>query len=478
MRRKSAPSTESEHDILPTPNNPRTQMQKQDPNVRANNFNEVALGYSPKQAITEANRCLICKSPQCVAGCPVKIDIPAFIRCISKGNFREAIINLKDKNVFPAICGRVCPQESQCEERCVLGKRWEPVAIGRLERFIADWEADTNDVYIPDRELPTGKKVAVVGSGPAGLTAAGDLARNGHKVTIFEALHKSGGVLVYGIPEFRLPKLIVERELENLRGLGVEIRTDYIVGRTASIDELMDFGYDAVFIGTGAGLPRFLGIPGENLSGVLYASEFLTRTNLMKAYRFPEYDTPLKIGRRVAVIGGGNVTMDSARSAIRYGVDEVTVVYRRSRAEMPARIEEVENAMEEGVKFEFFSNPVGFVGDNEGRLTGMECIRTKLGEPDESGRRRPIPIPDSGYTLETDTAIIAIGQTANPLISSTTKDLKVNQWAYILADPETGETSKDGVFAGGDIVTGEATVIEAMGAGRKAATAIHGYLGA
>ncbi len=462
---------------MPTPSNPKTKMPKQDPNIRIENFDEVALGYSPKQAISEANRCLICKIPQCVEGCPVKIDIPLFIESISKGNFREAIINLKDKNVLPAICGRVCPQESQCEERCILGKRWAPVAIGRLERFVADWEADTNDVYMPDRELPTGKKVAVVGSGPAGLTAAGDLARKGHEVTIFEALHKSGGVLVYGIPEFRLPKLIVERELDNLKGLGVKIRTDYIVGRTASINELMDSRYDAVFIGTGAGLPSFLGIPGENLSGVLSANEFLTRTNLMKAYMFPEYDTPLKIGKRVGVIGSGNVAMDSARSAIRYGVNEVTVVYRRSRAEMPARLEEIENAEEEGIKFEFLANPVRFIGDNEGRLTGMECIRTELGEPDESGRKRPIPIPDSGYTLETDTVIIAIGQTANPLISSTTKGLKVNQWGYILVDPETGETSKDGVFAGGDIVTGESTVIEAMGAGRKAATAIHEYLG-
>lgn len=453
-------------------------MPKQDPSVRAKNFDEVALGYSPEQAIAEANRCLICRIPRCVAGCPVEIDIPAFIGSISEGNFREAIVNLKDKNVLPAICGRVCPQESQCEESCVLGNRWEPVAIGRLERYVADWEADTGDVYIPDREPPTGKKVAVVGSGPAGLTAAGDLARYGHEVTIFEALHKSGGVLVYGIPEFRLPKLIVERELENLRGLGVKIRTDYIVGRTASISELLDSRFDAVFIGTGAGLPRFLGVPGENLAGVLSASEFLTRTNLMKAYRFPEYDTPIKVGRRVAVIGGGNVTMDSARSAIRYGADEVTVVYRRSRAEMPARLEEVENAEEEGVKFEFLSNPIGFVGDDRGRLTGMECIRMELGEPDESGRRKPMPIPDSNFTLETDTVIIAIGQTANPLISSTTKDLKVSQKGYILADPETGETSMVGVFAGGDIVTGEATVIAAMGAGRKAATAMHEYLGA
>jgi glutamate synthase (NADPH/NADH) small chain len=453
-------------------------MPKQDPMNRTRNFNEVALGYSPEQAIAEANRCLVCKIPRCVAGCPVEIDIPAFIRSISEGNFREAIVKVKDKNVLPAICGRVCPQESQCEETCVLGRRQEPVAIGRLERYVADWEADTDDIYIPDRAPPTGKKVAVVGSGPAGLTAAGDLARFGHEVTIFEALHKPGGVLVYGIPEFRLPKAIVEGELENLISLSVEIRTDYIVGRTGSINELMDSGYDAVFIGTGAGLPRFLGVPGENISGVFSANEFLTRTNLMKAYRFPEYDTPIKIGRKVAVIGGGNVTMDSARSALRYRADEVTVIYRRSRAEMPARLEEVENAEEEGVKFEFLSTPIEFFGDDRGRLTGMECIKMELSDPDESGRRRPVPIPNSNFTLKTDTVIIAIGQTANPLISSTTKDLKVNQGGYILVDPETGKTSKDGVFAGGDIVTGEATVIAAMGAGRKAATAMHEYLSA
>ena len=454
----------------------KTPMPKQDPVKRARNFDEVALGYSPEQAIEEANRCLKCKNPKCIAGCPVEIDIPAFIGSISEGNFREAIVKVKDKNVLPAICGRVCPQETQCEEVCILGRRRDPVAIGRLERFVADWEADTDEVCIPDCAPPTGKRVAVVGSGPAGLTAAGDLARRGHEVTIFEALHKPGGVLVYGIPEFRLPKAIVEREIETLKCLGVEVRTDYIVGRTGSIDELIGSGYDAVFIGTGAGLPKFLGVPGENLSGVFSANEFLTRTNLMKAYRFPEYDTPIKVGKRVAVIGGGNVTMDSARSALRYGADEVTVVYRRSRAEMPARLEEVENAEEEGVKFEFLSAPVGFVGDDRGRLTGMECIRMELGEPDESGRRRPVPIPDSNFTLDIDTVVIAIGQGANPLVSSTTKDLKVNKWGYIMADPETGKTSKDGVFAGGDIVTGEATVIAAMGAGRKAATAIHEYL--
>ena len=461
---------------MPAPKKTKTPMPKQDPGARTGNFNEVALGYTPEQAVEEASRCLRCKNPKCITGCPVEIDIPAFIASIAGGNFREAIIKVKDKNVLPAICGRVCPQESQCEEVCVLGRRREPVAIGRLERFVADWEAGMDDICIPECAPPTGKSVAVVGSGPAGLTAAGDLARRGHDVTIFEALHKPGGVLVYGIPEFRLPKAIVEREIETLKRLGVKIRTDYIVGRTGTIDELMGSGYDAVFIGTGAGLPKFLGVPGENLSGVFSANEFLTRTNLMKAFRFPEYDTPIKVGRRVAVIGGGNVTMDSARSALRYGADEVTVVYRRSRKEMPARLEEVENAEEEGVKFEFLSAPVGFFGDDRGRLTGMECIRMELGEPDESGRRRPEPVPDSNFKMEVDTVIVAIGQGANPLISSTTKDLDVNRWGYILAEPGSGRTSKDGVFAGGDIVTGEATVIAAMGAGRKAASAIHDYL--
>jgi glutamate synthase (NADPH/NADH) small chain len=465
-----------ESDSISAINKIKIPMTKQDPVSRTKNFNEVALGYSSEQAVAEANRCLKCKNPKCVAGCPVEIDIPAFIESIIEGDFQESIVKIKEDNVLPAVCGRVCPQESQCEETCILGRLGDPVAIGRLERFVADWEADTDNISIPVCAPSTGKKVAVVGSGPAGLTVAGDLARFGYQVTIFEALHKPGGVLVYGIPEFRLPKAIVEREIYGLTCLGVEIRTDYIVGRTKSIDELLDSGYGAIFIGTGAGLPRFLRVPGENLSGVFSANEFLTRTNLMKAYRFPEYDTPIKVGKNVAVIGGGNVTMDSARSALRYGADEVSVVYRRSRDEMPARIEEIENAEDEGVKFEFLSTPVGFIGDLRGRLTSMECIRMKLGKPDESGRRRPMPLPDSNYSMKIDTVIIAIGQGANPLISATTKDLKVNKWGYLLADPETGKTSKDGVYAGGDIVTGEATVIAAMGAGRKAAKAIHEYL--
>jgi glutamate synthase (NADPH/NADH) small chain len=451
-------------------------MPKQDPGARAHNFDEVALGYSADQAMEEAKRCLKCKNPKCILGCPVEVDIPAFVALVAEGEFEGAIARIKDKNVLPAICGRVCPQESQCEAVCVLGRRGEPLAIGRLERFAADREAGTENISIPDVAPATGKKVAVVGSGPAGLTVAGDLARLGHEVVVFEALHKPGGVLSYGIPEFRLPKAIVKRDIDNLKCLGVTFRTDFIVGRTASIDELLDSGFDAVFIGTGAGLPRFMGIPGENLSGVYSANEFLTRTNLMKAYRFPEYDTPIKVGRKAAVIGGGNVAMDSARSALRYGADTVTVVYRRSKAEMPARAEEVENAEEEGVVFHFLAAPTRYIGDERGVLKAMECIRMELGEPDSSGRRRPLPIDGSEFTMEVDTVVVAIGQGANPLIAATTNDLKITRWGYILADPETGSTSKPGVFAAGDIVTGEATVIAAMGAGRKAARAIHGYL--
>ena len=461
---------------MPAPSKTRTPMPKQEAGKRIRNFDEVALGLTPELAVTEALRCLQCKKPECVKGCPVEIDIPEFVRLISEGDFRGSAAKIKEDNVFPAICGRVCPQETQCEELCILGRRGEPVAIGRLERFAADEETRLGDVYLPGVAPSTGKSVAVVGSGPAGLTVAGDLARLGHRVVIFEALHKTGGVLVYGIPEFRLPKATVQREIEALTRMGVEIRTNFIVGRTGSIDELLGSGFDAVFIGTGAGLPKFMGIPGENLSGIYSASEFLTRTNLMKAYLFPRYDTPIKVGSRVAVIGGGNVAMDSARCALRYGSDEVTVVYRRSRVEMPARLEEVENAEEEGVRFEFLSAPIRYIGDEKGRLRSMECIRMKLGEPDSSRRRRPIPIPGSEFQKDVGTVVVAIGQGANPLISSTTKDLEVNHWGYFVVEPQTGRTSKDGVFAGGDIVTGEATVIAAMGAGRKAARAIHEYI--
>jgi len=448
---------------------------KQPPEVRRRNFNEVALGYTEEQAVAEANRCLQCKKPQCIQGCPVEIDIPAFIRLIRERKFEEAIKKVKEKNSLPAICGRVCPQENQCQKFCVLGKIGDPVSIGRLERFVADWELKRG-LEAPEKPEPTGKKVAVIGAGPAGLTAAADLAKLGHKVVIFEALHLPGGVLMYGIPEFRLPKHIVQAEVDYVKKLGVEIRTDCLIGRIHTIPELLkEEGFDAVFIGTGAGLPRFLGLPGENLGGIYSANEFLIRVNLMKSYNFPQYDTPIRVGKKVAVIGGGNVAMDSARSALRLGAEEVYIIYRRSRKEMPARAEEIENAEEEGVIFKLLTNPVRFIGNEQGLLKAMECIRMKLGEPDESGRRRPIPIEGSEFTIEVDTAIIAIGRTPNPIIQRTTEGLEVTRWGTIVAD-ENGKTSIEGVYAGGDIVTGEATVISAMGAGKKAAKAIHEYL--
>ncbi len=450
-------------------------MPKQRPEVRRRNFNEVALGYTEKQAIEEANRCLQCPKPQCVQGCPVEIDIPAFIRLIKEGKFDEAVKKIKEKNSLPAICGRVCPQEGQCQKFCVLGKVGDPVSIGRLERFVADWER-AKGVAIPKLAPPTGKKVAIIGAGPAGLTAAADLAKLGHKVVIFEALHSPGGVLVYGIPEFRLPKSIVQAEVDYIQKLGVELRLGYLIGRIYTIPELLkDEGFDAVFIGTGAGLPRFMGIPGENLGGIYSANEFLIRVNLMKSYAFPEYDTPIRIGRHVAVIGGGNVAMDSARSALRLGAEEVCIVYRRSREEMPARREEIENAEEEGIICKFLANPTRFIGDDKGWVKQMECICMELGPPDESGRRRPIPIKGSEFLMDVDTVIVAIGRTPNPIIQRTTEGLKVTRWGTILAD-EKGKTSLEGVYAGGDIVTGEATVISAMGAGKKAARAIHEYL--
>ena len=448
---------------------------KQPPEVRRRNFNEVALGYTEEQAVAEANRCLQCKKPQCIQGCPVEIDIPAFIRLIRERKFEEAIKKVKEKNSLPAICGRVCPQENQCQKFCVLGKIGDPVSIGRLERFVADWELKRG-LEAPEKPAPTGKKVAVIGAGPAGLTAAADLAKLGHKVVIFEALHLPGGVLMYGIPEFRLPKHIVQAEVDYVKKLGVEIRTDCLIGRIHTIPELLkEEGFDAVFIGTGAGLPRFLGLPGENLGGIYSANEFLIRVNLMKSYNFPQYDTPIRVGKKVAVIGGGNVAMDSARSALRLGAEEVYIIYRRSRKEMPARAEEIENAEEEGVIFKLLTNPVRFIGNEQGLLKAMECIRMKLGEPDESGRRRPIPIEGSEFTIEVDTAIIAIGRTPNPIIQRTTEGLEVTRWGTIVAD-ENGKTSIEGVYAGGDIVTGEATVISAMGAGKRAAKAIHEYL--
>jgi len=445
---------------------------------RIRNFEEVALGYDEETAIAEAKRCLECKKPKCVEGCPVEVPIPQFISLIKKGDFEGAISVIKSKNSLPAICGRVCPQETQCEQRCVLARNCEPVAIGRLERFVADYELKnkqnkTSGELVSDKKS---KKVAVVGSGPAGLTAAGDLAKMGYDVTVFEALHVAGGVLMYGIPEFRLPKEIVQREIENIKKLGVEIKTNYVIGKMDTIDELLETGYDAVFIGTGAGLPYFLNVPGENLNGIYSANEFLTRVNLMKAYRCPEYLTPVKVGKRVAVIGAGNVAMDAARTAVRLGAEEVYIVYRRTEKEMPARREEIEHAKEEGVKFVLLTSPVEFHGDENGNVTSMTCIKYELSEPDESGRRRPVAIEGSEHEIKVDNVIMALGQGPNPLIAKTTKGLELSKRGNIVADENTCATSKQGVFAGGDIVTGAATVILAMGAGKKAARAIDEYL--
>ena len=450
-------------------------MPKQKPEERIHNFNEVALGYTEEQALAEAERCIQCPKPQCIEGCPVELDIPAFIKEVKEKNFDEAIRKVKEKNSLPAICGRVCPQEEQCQKFCVLGKKGEPMAIGRLERFVADYELQKG-VTVPPRSKSSYGKVAVVGSGPAGLTAAADLAKLGHEVVVFEALHAPGGVLMYGIPEFRLPKKIVQAEVDYVKKLGVVVKANAMVGRLYTIDELFELGFDAVFIGTGAGLPRFMRIPGENLDGVYSANEFLIRVNLMKAYRFPEYDTPIRVGKKVVVIGGGNVAMDSARSALRLGAEEVWIVYRRSRQEMPVRLEELENAEEEGIKFKFLATPVRFLGDEHGWVKAVECIAMRLGEPDESGRRRPIPIEGSEFTMNVDTVVIAIGQTPNPMIQRTTKGLKTTSRGTIVANEKTGKASRKGVYAGGDVVTGVATVISAMGAGKRAARSIHRYL--
>jgi len=450
-------------------------MPKQPHEVRIRNFDEVALGYSEEQAMMEAERCLQCSNPQCIPGCPVGIDIPAFIKPLKKGEFREAIRKIKEKNSLPAICGRVCPQEDQCQKNCLLGRKGDPVQIGRLERFLADWEL-SHGVEIPEKSPSTGKRVAVIGAGPAGLTVAADLARLGHEVVVFEALHEPGGVLMYGIPEFRLPKRIVQAEIDYVKKLGVNIRTDTLIGRLYTIPELLkDEGFDAVFIGTGAGPPIFMEIPGENLCGIYSANEFLIRVNLMKSYLFPKWDTPIKVGNKVAVIGAGNVAMDSSRCALRLGAKEVHIVYRRSRAEMPARREEVENAEEEGVLFDFLTLPVAYHGDEKGWVKKMECIRMQLSEPDESGRRKPIPIKGSNFLMDVDTVIVAIGRRPNPLIQQTTPGLKVAKDGTIIVD-ENMRTSIEGVYAGGDVVTGEATVISAMGAGRRAARSIHEYL--
>jgi len=448
-------------------------MREQAPAVRVHNFDEVPLGYTPEEAMEEAARCLGCKKAPCIQGCPVGVDIPTFIRQVKEGDFRGAVRTIKATNNLPAICGRVCPQETQCQGVCTLGRKFEPVAIGRLERFVADWER-AQGVEIPEVGAPTGFRVAVIGSGPAGLACAADLRRMGHEVTIFEALHEPGGVLMYGIPEFRLPKEVVRAEIDALRKMGVEIVVNAVVGKAFTLDDLLAGGYHAVFVGTGAGLPRFLGVPGESLIGVYSANEFLTRVNLMRAYLFPEYDTPVKVGKRVAVVGGGNVAMDAARTALRLGAEEVLVLYRRTEAEMPARLEEIHHAKEEGVKFHFLVNPVRFLG-GKGVLEQVECIRMELGPPDDSGRRRPVPIEGSEFTLSVDTAIIAIGNQPHPLVPRTTPGLEVSRWGTIVADAD-GATSREGVFAGGDIVTGAATVISAMGAGRRAAAAIDRYL--
>ena len=450
-------------------------MPRQETKTRISSFDEVALGYTEEQALEESGRCLQCKNPECIAGCPVGIDIPAFIKLIREKDYLGAIRKIKEKNSLPAICGRVCPQEDQCERACILGNKMEPVAIGRLERFVADYEYSVGEVYIPKSSYSRKEKVAVVGSGPAGLTASAELSRLGYGVTLYESLHKPGGVLTYGIPEFRLPKSIVEREVEYVKRLGTEININYVIGRIFTIEELFDNGYQAVFLGIGAGAPQFMDIPGENLNGVYSANEYLVRSNLMKAYLFPGYDTPIKHGKKVAVVGGGNVAMDAARTALRLGAEHVHDIYRRSRNEMPAREEEVCNAEDEGIEFKFLTNPKKILGDGSGWVKGVECICMKLGEPDRSGRPRPEPISGSEFVLDIDTLIMAIGTRANPLLTSVTPGLKVNEKGYIIVD-ENGETSVKGVWAGGDIVTGSATVIQAMEAGKRSAYATHKFL--
>ena len=450
-------------------------MPTQDPQVRNKNFDEVALGYTQEQAIDEANRCLNCKNMPCVKGCPVSIEIPHFISKIKEEDFEGAYQVISKSSSLPAVCGRVCPQESQCESKCVRGIKGDPVGIGRLERFVADWH-NANATEAPVRPEPNGHKVAVIGAGPAGLTCAGDLAKKGYAVTIYEALHLAGGVLVYGIPEFRLPKSIVQKEVDSLKALGVDVECNSVIGKVLTIDELMDeMGYEAVFIGSGAGLPRFMGIPGEALNGVYSANEFLTRVNLMKAYKEGS-DTPIKKNRQVAVVGGGNVAMDAARSALRLGAEKVYIVYRRGMEELPARKEEVEHAEEEGIIFKTLCNPVEVLGDEKGFVKGIKCVEMELGEPDASGRRRPIEKPDSEFVLDIDCMIMSIGTSPNPLIKSTTKGLDTNKHGCIVADETTGQTSRPGVFAGGDAVTGAATVILAMGAGKNAAKAIDEYI--
>jgi len=464
-------------EVKPKPklNKKAVEMAKQEPNVRNKNFNEVALGYTEEQAQEEANRCLQCPNPMCRTGCPVEVPIPQFIKCIKEKKYAEGIAVIKTKNALPAVCGRVCPQESQCQAKCVIGKMGEPVSIGRLERFLADWERE-NGMQLPPKAAPTGKKVAVIGAGPAGLTVAADLVKLGHEVTMFEALHVGGGVLSYGIPEFRLPKAIVQNEVNYVQKLGVDLRVGNLVGRIHTIPELMkEGGYDAVFIGSGAGLPQFTGCPGENLGGIYSANEFLIRVNLMKAFQFPEYDTPIRIGKHVVVIGGGNVAMDCARSSMRLGAS-VCLLYRRGREELPARHEEIENAEEEGLVCKFLAAPVEFYGDEKGWVKSMKCIAMELTEPDAKGRRGVKAVPGSEFVMETDTVIIAIGQTPNPIIQRTTEGLQSDPRHGTIMVNEVGKTSLDGVYAGGDVATGAATVISAMGAGKRAAKAMHEYL--
>ncbi|HEX9860820.1 MAG TPA: NADPH-dependent glutamate synthase [Nitrospirota bacterium] len=459
------------------PKVPRQPMPEQDPHVRAKNFKEVTLGFTEEQALLEASRCIQCKKPFCIGGCPVGIDIKSFIGLIREKDYKGALGKIKESSLLPAVCGRVCPQEEQCEKVCIVGKKNEPVAIGRLERFAADYCAKAGDSELPKVAPPTGKKVAIVGGGPSGLTAAFDLTVMGHKVTVYEALHKPGGVLVYGIPEFRLPKDIVDREVKVLEKMGVEIKNNYVIGKIKTIDQLMEEGFDAVYICNGAGLPWFMGIPGENLNGVFSANEFLTRSNLMKAYEFPESDTPIKRFKNVAVVGGGNVAMDAVRTALRLGADNAYIVYRRSKDELPARKEEVEHAGHEGVQFKLLIAPQRVIGNDEGWVSGLECLEMTLGEPDDSGRRRPIPKEGSEFVLDVDAVIVSIGTSSNPLLFQTTPGLGQTKRGYIEVENEvTCRTTKKGVFAGGDIVTGAATVILAMGAGRNAAKGIDDYL--
>jgi glutamate synthase (NADPH/NADH) small chain len=454
---------------------PEVEMPKQSPEERIRNFEEVAKGYTEEMALEEAERCLTCPNPQCVKGCPVDIDIAGFIAFIKEKRFDEAIKRVKEKNALPAVCGRVCPQENQCQNTCILKYRGDPVSIGRLERFVADWERE-HGVELPPKTEDTEGRVAIVGGGPAGLTVAAELIKKGHEVEVFEALHTAGGVLMYGIPQFRLPKEIVQAEVDYVKKLGVEIHLDSMIGKLHTVSELFEAGFDAIFIGSGAGLPRFMRIPGENLNGIYTANEFLIRTNLMKAYRFPEYDTPIDVGKIVAVIGGGNVAMDSSRSALRMGAEKVYIVYRRGREELPARHEEVENAEEEGIEFRLLNNPKRFIGDERNRVKQIELIRMELGEPDDSGRRRPVPIEGSEFLLDVDTVVIAIGQSPNPIIQQTTEGLETTRWNTLVVDEDTMKTSLEGVYAGGDVVSGAATVISAMGAGKKAANAIHEYI--